>query len=90
MPMRRFTFSGILTAGEQEVKIAQGVHADDLPEGDAGKHEIVERVRRHYGEMYGDPDARWKEFLLSENLPGGGYTRLSFPEDLLERLQGRE
>lgn len=76
---RWFSVSGILIAAGQKIMIAQGAHADDLAEGEAGKAEMAERVRQHYAELYNDPEARWEDLMISETPPEDGYFDIRFP-----------
>ena len=69
MTIRWFSFMGSLAAGPREIRIAEGATADDLPDGDAGLHEIIDRVRQRYGALYGVTEAQWIELHAWENDP---------------------
>ncbi len=69
MTSRQFSILGSLAAGDREVMVGHGAHADDLPPDDAGLLEIADRVRRHYGDMYGDAHAQWIELHIWEHDP---------------------
>ena len=78
---RWFTVRGSLVAGEKRVMIAEGAHADDLPERAAGKTDIAERVRKHYAALYGDPEAAWETLDITEIPPENGFFDVTFPFD---------
>lgn len=61
--VRYFLLRGTLIAGTRQWLMFEAAHADDLPEGEAGKTEIAERVRRYYAAQIGDPGARWSDDL---------------------------
>ena len=61
--------------------LATGAHADDLPEGEAGKTKIVERVRKRYGALYDDLEASWDNLHVFEIPPENGYFAVKFPFD---------
>jgi hypothetical protein len=66
---RWFAVFGTLNVAGKQVYINHGAHADELPEGDAGKQEIAERLRKHYAELYEDPGAAWAELTVEELPP---------------------
>jgi hypothetical protein len=53
--MRWFTVDGRLTIEGKEGWICHGVHANDLPPGQAGLDEVRRRVIAAYHEQYGYP-----------------------------------
>ena len=81
---RWFTVRGSLVAGGKRVMIATGAHADDLPEGEAAKTDIAERVRKHYAALYGDPKAAWDTLDVAEVPPENGFFDVRLPFEPLE------
>jgi len=71
---RHFSVLGLVACADgQKVMVGHGAHAeiDDLPPGEAGIQEMAARIARHYGTMYGDPEATWRLLRLWEhNLAG--------------------
>lgn len=57
--MRYFMITGTLITGDRQWNMIESVHADDLPDGAAGLASSAERVRKHYAQQLGDPDAHW-------------------------------
>lgn len=49
----------LLAGGEIFDNIFELCHADDLPAGESGEAEIVERVRQRKAEWIGHPTATW-------------------------------
>jgi|GEM_PF-4337059 len=52
---RYFGITGVLVIRGWRVEVFESAHADDLPESEAGKEEIAERVRRHSATERGAP-----------------------------------
>lgn len=69
MTVRQFAIVGSLAVGARKIFIAHGVHADDLPPGEAGLIALAERVRGQSGARYGDMAARWIEVHIWETDP---------------------
>ena len=63
--IRLFNISGKLALSGQTLRVSRTFHADDLLEGEAGKAELAERVRRRYAEEYGA--AMWLELKVTEH-----------------------
>lgn len=78
---RWVTLIGVLKTQTEDVRIAEGMHANDLPPGEAGKDETIERVRKHYAYLYKDPEALWVEVQVFEQPPENGFFDLRFPFD---------
>ena len=66
---RYFGIAGVLVIRGWRVEVFESGHADDLPEGDAGKDAIAERVRRHSATERGAPDAPWEAVEVTEFRP---------------------
>lgn len=84
---RVFGITGQLVAAGQVIPVSRSAHANDLPEGDAGKDEIATRVLRALAQEYADPDATWQHVEVTEfgrpsamyegQLPQSGVARSS-------------
>jgi len=67
---RHFLIRGsLLAGGEIFDDIFELCHADDLPAGESGEAEIVERVRQRKAEQIGHPTATWHTLTVTEHAP---------------------
>lgn len=63
---RHFGVRGVLLSNGRPIDIFESCHADDLPDGAAGKDVIAERVRQTFAAELGDLDTQWQTVEVTE------------------------
>ena len=59
---------GVLQIGDETFHVVHSAHAEDLPEGEAGRTEIAERIRQHYANIHNVDrlQAHWLKLSVDE------------------------